>query len=99
VVAPAEELKEQIVAAAGRLADVQFGAQSPFTRLRTVDGMPTMVASFSTDIPHLSNWGEPLLLGPGSIHVAHTSEEHVEKAELERAVGLYVELALRLCRP
>ena len=96
VVAPAEELKEQIVAAAGRLAEVQFGAQSPFIRLRTVEGMPTMVASFSTDIPHLSNWGEPLLLGPGSIHVAHTADEHVEKAELERAVGLYVELARKL---
>ena len=96
VVAPADELKEQIVAAAGRLADVQFGAQSPFIRLRTVDGFPTMVASFSTDIPHLSNWGEPLLLGPGSIHVAHTADEHVEKAELERAVGLYADLARKL---
>lgn len=96
VVAPADELKEQIVAAAGNLAEVQFGAQSPFIRLRTVDGMPTMVASFSTDIPHLSDWGEPLLLGPGSIHVAHTSEEHIEKAEVERAVGLYVDVARKL---
>jgi acetylornithine deacetylase len=96
VVVPADELKEQVAAAVGGLAEVQFGAQSPFIRLRTVDGMPTMVASFSTDIPHLSNWGEPLLLGPGSIHVAHTEHEHVEKAELERAVGLYMELARKL---
>lgn len=96
VVAPADELKEQLVAATRGLAEVEFGAQSPFIRLRTVDGMPTMVASFSTDIPHLSKWGEPLLLGPGSIHVAHTAEEHVEKADVERAVGLYVELVRKL---
>jgi acetylornithine deacetylase len=96
LVTPADELKQKIVAAAGDLATVEFGAQSPFIRLRTVDGMPTMVASFSTDIPHLSNWGEPLLLGPGSVHLAHTSDEHVEKTELARAVELYVELVRKL---
>jgi len=96
MVTPADELKEQIVAAVGGLAEVQFTAQSPFVRLRTVDGLPTMVAAFSTDIPHLSNWGEPLLLGPGSIHVAHTAEEHVEKAELQKAAELYVDLARKL---
>jgi acetylornithine deacetylase len=96
VVTPADELKQKIVAAAGDLAEVEFGAQSPFIRLRTVDGMPTMVASFSTDIPHLSNWGEPLLLGPGSVHLAHTADEHVEKAELERAVELYVSVVSKL---
>ena len=96
MVTDADELKEQIVAAAGRLVDVQFGAQSPFIKLRTVEGIPTMVASFSTDIPHLSNWGEPLLLGPGSIHVAHTADEHVEKAELMKAVELYVAVVKKL---
>jgi acetylornithine deacetylase len=96
MVTPADELKEQIVATVGRLVEVQFGAQSPFIKLRTVEGMPTMVASFSTDIPHLSDWGEPLLLGPGSIHVAHTSDEHVEKAELVRAAQLYVEVVQKL---
>jgi acetylornithine deacetylase len=96
VVAPPEDLKQQIVAAVGDLAEAQFTAQSPFVRLRTVAGLPTMVASFSTDIPHLSNWGEPLLLGPGSIHVAHTANEHVEKAALTKAVDLYVELVKKL---
>jgi acetylornithine deacetylase len=96
MVTPADELKEQIIATVGRLAEVEFTAQSSFIRLRTVEGLATMVASFSTDIPHLSNWGEPLLLGPGSIHVAHTADEHVEKAELERAVELYVEVARKL---
>jgi len=55
-----------------------------------------MVAAFTTDIPSLSNWGEPLLLGPGSIHVAHTEGEFVEKAQLLEAVEIYCEMAKRL---
>ncbi|MGZ4839580.1 MAG: M20/M25/M40 family metallo-hydrolase, partial [Terriglobales bacterium] len=48
------------------------------------------------DIPSLTKWGEPLLLGPGSIHVAHTPEEHIEKKELLAAVDLYADVARRL---
>ena len=56
-----------------------------------------MVAAFTTDIPALTNWGEPLLVGPGSIHVAHTDGEFIEKAELNAAVELYAGIARRLC--
>jgi acetylornithine deacetylase len=55
-----------------------------------------MIASFATDIPALTNWGEPLLLGPGSIHVAHTPNEKIAKKELLEAVDLYVQLATNL---
>jgi len=55
-----------------------------------------MVAKFATDIPSLTNWGEPFLLGPGSIHVAHTPEERISKKELLECVELYVELASSL---
>jgi acetylornithine deacetylase len=48
-----------------------------------------MVAAFTTDIPALDKWGEPLLIGPGSIHVAHTDGEYVEKRQLAEAVELY----------
>ena len=65
-------------------------------KLRTLDGFDTAVFAYTTDIPFLPAWGEPLLLGPGSIHVAHTDEEHVEIAELERGVDLYVTLARQL---
>ena len=58
-----------------------------------------MVAAFTTDVPSLGNWGEPLLVGPGSIHVAHTEGEYVEKKQLMEAVELYCELAQRLCCP
>ena len=55
-----------------------------------------MVAKFTTDIPSLTNWGEPFLLGPGSIHVAHTPDEHIRKSELLECVDLYVQLAKQL---
>jgi acetylornithine deacetylase len=55
-----------------------------------------MVAKFSTDIPALSNWGEPLLLGPGSIHVAHGPFEKLAKKELLEAVELYIKVGKQL---
>ncbi len=55
-----------------------------------------MVAKFTTDIPKLTNWGEPLLLGPGSIHVAHTPYEKIAKRDLLDAVDLYVKVAKQL---
>jgi acetylornithine deacetylase len=95
-IGPTAELKRQIVAAAAPLVRIEWGLEVPFVRLRTLDGIPTMIAAFATDIPSLTNWGEPLLLGPGSIHVAHTPDEHIEKAELLAAVCLYAETARRL---
>jgi acetylornithine deacetylase len=81
---------------AAGLAEVDFTLEIPFVRLRAIEGFPTMVAKFTTDIPQLSNWGEPLLLGPGSIHVAHTPYEKLAKRELLEAVDLYVKVAKRL---
>ncbi len=95
-IGPTEELKSRLLEAAGAQVRVQFGLELPFVRLRTLDGIPAMMAAFATDIPSLSNWGEPLLIGPGSIHVAHTDNEHVEKKELLQAVDLYADIARRL---
>ena len=96
LVGPGDELRRQIVEAVGNLAEIEFTREAPFMRLRTLDGLPTMVAAFTTDIPSLPRWGEPLLLGPGSIHVAHTEGEFVEKSELVKAVELYCDVAKRL---
>lgn len=68
----------------------------PPVRLRTEPGFDTAVFAFTTDIPFLEAWGTPLLLGPGSIHVAHTDHEHVKVPELLTAVDLYEQLARRL---
>ena len=89
-------VRAALVEAAQGLAEVDFTLEIPFVRLRAVEGLPTMIAKFTTDIPQLSNWGEPLLLGPGSIHVAHTPHEKLAKKELLEAVELYVQLAKRL---
>jgi acetylornithine deacetylase len=55
-----------------------------------------MIAAFTTDIPALTNWGQPVLLGPGSIHVAHTDGEFMPKQELNQAVELYASIAKKL---
>ncbi|HEV2213950.1 MAG TPA: M20/M25/M40 family metallo-hydrolase, partial [Terracidiphilus sp.] len=89
-------VRAAILNAAEGLAEVDFTLEIPFTRLRAVDDIPTMIAKFTTDIPQLSNWGEPLLIGPGSIHVAHTPDERIRKAELQEAVTLYVKIAQQL---
>jgi len=83
---------------AAGLAEVEFTLEIPFVRLRAVEGLPTMVAKFTTDIPQLSNWGQPLLLGPGSIHVAHTPSEKLSKRELLEAVDLYIQVARQLLK-
>jgi acetylornithine deacetylase len=96
LVGPAEELRRQIVETVGSLARVEFALEIPFMQFRAVDGLPTMVAAFTTDLPALTKWGEPLLIGPGSIHVAHTDGEYVEKKQLAAAVELYCRITRQL---
>jgi acetylornithine deacetylase len=96
LVGPSEPTRKAIEEAVAGLAEVEFTLEIPFIRMRQVEGLETMVAAFTTDIPALTNWGEPLLLGPGSIHVAHTSFEKIAKGELLRAVDLYFDVACRL---
>lgn len=98
LVGSSEQLKREIVEAVGNLARVEFVLDIPFVRLRTLDGLPTTVAAFTTDIPALANWGQPLLVGPGSIHVAHTEGEYVEKKQLQDAVDLYRSIARKLSK-
>jgi acetylornithine deacetylase len=89
-------IRTAILEAASGLAEVDFTLEIPFVRLRAVEGLPTMIAKFTTDIPKLNNWGEPLLLGPGSIHVAHTPYEKLAKRELFEAIDLYIRVAKQL---
>src|ERR1700683_4876050 len=96
LVRPSEDLREQIISTAGDQVEVTFPLELPFLRLRTVDGLPTMIAKFTTDIPKLTKWGEALLIGPGSIHVAHTEGEFIAKRELAEAVDLYCGIAKKL---
>jgi acetylornithine deacetylase len=96
LVDPSTELRPAIVETAGKDVKVEFPLELPFLRFRSIDGLPTMIAAFTTDIPKLTNWGEPLLIGPGSIHVAHTDGEFIEKRELAAAIDLYCSIAKQL---
>ena len=70
---------------------------TPAVHLSVFDGLPTTIAAFTTDIPTFgSAWGKPFLIGPGSIHVAHTAEERVCKKELTEAVEIYTRMVRQL---
>jgi len=88
-------VRAALIAAAAGLAELDFTLEIPFVCLRAVEGLPTMIAKFTTGIPQLSNGGESLLLGPGSIHVAHTPVEKLAKKQLPEAVELYIEVAMQ----
>src|SRR5271170_2494612 len=96
LVGPSAEVRSAIESAVAGFATVDFTLDIPFVRMKKMDGLETMVAAFTTDIPALTNWGEPLLLGPGSILVAHTPYEKLAKRELFEAIDLYTQVALRL---
>jgi acetylornithine deacetylase len=78
------------------LVAVEEVLDMPAVRMHTVPGFETAVFPYTTDVPFLGRWGRPLLLGPGSIHVAHTDDEHLSVDELRHAVDLYVGLARTL---
>jgi len=94
LVTPAGEVWEILERWAAGRATLEQGVTVPLVRLPSLHGFPTSVAAFATDIPSLTNWGTPYLFGPGSIHVAHTPNEHVSISELERAVDAYATIAL-----
>ncbi|MBI4469569.1 MAG: M20/M25/M40 family metallo-hydrolase [Acidobacteria bacterium] len=90
---PIREILDEIVKGRGR---VEVLSVTEPVRMVAVEGFEQCVVRFTTDIPHLSNWGEPLLLGPGSILDAHTAHERVSKRQLAEAVELYVSLVHKL---
>jgi len=96
LVGPTDKLRKQIISTAGKDVEVTFPLELPFLRFRKLDGLPTMIAAFTTDIPKFTNWGEPLLIGPGSIHVAHTEGEYIDKQQLHEAIDLYSQIAKQL---
>jgi acetylornithine deacetylase len=90
-------LREAVAAAASGRAEAREVIHIPAVRLTPFDGLPTTAVAFATDIPALSDaWGKPFLIGPGSIHVAHTAEERISKRELGEAVEIYTRMATQL---
>jgi acetylornithine deacetylase len=92
--APVREVLHQAVAGRAEVREVLY---TPVFHFSPFNGLPTSVVSFTTDVPTLhETWGTPFLIGPGSIHVAHTAEERIAKRELHEAVSIYANMAKRL---
>lgn len=92
-----ESTKQAVQTAAAGKAEAKEVLCIPAVLLESVPGVETTIVKYTTDIPAFGGaWGKPLLIGPGTIHVAHTSEERVPKRELVEAVGLYQHLVKNL---
>ena len=91
-----EHIKGVLEDAAGTRGRLEYSSAHNPVRLFSVPGFDECVVRFTTDVPYLSEWGKPLLLGPGSILDAHTDHERISKRELEQAVDLYLRLSKQL---
>jgi acetylornithine deacetylase len=96
LVGDVESVKEIITGWAKGRAQIEFGSHIPAQRFHVVEGFETAPMAYTSDIPLLSRWGTPLLFGPGSIHVAHTPEEHIDIEELRASVDAYERIARQL---
>jgi acetylornithine deacetylase len=92
-----DSLRAATLEAVQGLAEAKFVLSIPAVRLGSMDGFETAIMSYTTDIPAFEGaWGEPYLIGPGSIHVAHTDQERIPKAEITEAIQIYQQLVRRL---
>ena len=91
-VSNSDGIRRDIAEAVGERCECEFVRDTPPLRMEKLDGYETDVVAFTTDLPFLTRWGRPVLLGPGSIGVAHTERECVGKAELVKGVELYCKL-------
>jgi acetylornithine deacetylase len=91
------KIREAVSSAVAGRAVASEVFYTPAVQLAKLDGLPTTVVAFTTDIPSFEGtWGQPFLIGPGSIHVAHTAEERISKRELSDAVEIYARMAMQL---
>lgn len=99
LVGDSARIKKAVVKAAGGKAEAKEILEIPALRLGSLPGIDTTVVAYTTDIPAFGGaWGTPFLIGPGSIHVAHTLDERVPKRQLEDAVGIYQHMVSELLK-
>jgi acetylornithine deacetylase len=92
-----QPVREAMLRAAGNAVEAREVLFTPAIRFEPLDGFETTVVAFTTDVPSFDGaWGQPFVLGPGNIHVAHTSEERVEKRALAEAVQIYQRMVRHL---
>jgi acetylornithine deacetylase len=95
-VEPVDGLKRRVESLVGTRAAIRYTFEVPIVRTRVVEGIDTTVVAFSSDVPFLTAWGEPCLIGPGSILDAHTDHERISKKQLLEGIDLYVRLVRKL---
>jgi acetylornithine deacetylase len=92
-----EPIRAALRGAVDGRVEIEEELHTPALHLEAVSGFETTVVAYTTDIPNFGEaWGKPLLIGPGSIHVAHTAEERIPKRELAEAIEIYTQLVQRL---
>jgi len=97
VVEDVTALRNAIEIAASPDAEAKEVLFIPSLRLGSLVGFETTVVAFTTDIPAFDGkWGQPYLIGPGTIRVAHTGDEHVPKSQLTEAALIYERMVRQL---
>jgi acetylornithine deacetylase len=92
-----DSIRAAVADASRGLVEAKEVLYIPAVHLGSVSGLETTIVSYTTDIPAFNGtWGEPFLLGPGSIHFAHTDEERIPKAELLESIAIYQKVARQL---
>ncbi len=90
LVGDSQSTKQAITSAVADCAQARVVLEIPAVRLGHLNGFATTMVAYTTDIPAFAGmWGQPFLIGPGTIHVAHTLEERVPKRQLVEAVEIY----------
>lgn len=98
LVGDVKPLKKAIESWVGDTAEIEYGSFIPAQKFETIDGFETGPVAYTSDIPLLTKWGKPLMFGPGSIHVAHTSDEFIALDELRNAVDAYERIVRALLK-
>ena len=93
LVSDVDPIRSAIVKWAEGKAELEWGSHIPTQRFHVIEGFEVAPVAYTSDIPLLGRWGTPLLFGPGSIHVAHTTDEYIDVEELRSAVGAYERIA------
>jgi acetylornithine deacetylase len=95
---PVDEVLGAIEPIAKGRAELEVAYRSEPASFRCPRGTRGEIVAYACDLPLLSAWGEPILVGPGSILDAHTAGEKVDLSRVEDAAILYADLARGLLR-
>jgi len=92
-----DQTRAAVKQAAGDRVEAREVLAIPAVRLGSLSDFETTVVAYTTDIPAFGeSWGKPYLIGPGSIHVAHTAEERIPKKQILEAVQIYKRMVKQL---